>query len=473
MVDLILSNAHVVDPHNKTNGLFDLSVTKGKIDSVKQHSDSSKAEVVIDLKGNLAIPGHIDTHAHLSSVGGETWDTDRSYGHKMIAESGTTTVLDLAGNPSIMSEGMKRRGAGLNVACITGLQPGETIPSENPTMDVIRDVVNREKKNGAIGLKILGGYYPLSPEITSDIIFQANNQQAWIALHVGTKDAGSNILGLREVPEITDKGRLHVAHINSYARGLINTVEEESSEALDLIIKMRSQWVTEAYLASFNGTNGLCDEDGNVVFNVTRNCLTIRGYEPNEKGIRKALSEGYGAALVLKDERMGLITGEDAINIWESNLTNQALCFPVNSPVSAFKLTTAKYSDEEFIVDAISTDGGAVPRNVAIEKTMSLVKFGALSLNEAVVKLSYNPSKMLGLLNRGHFSEGAEADITVIDQSVGKAVMSFVNGKMIMKDGKSMADGGNWLILSEGKETAENSGLPYEIMDLSKSKLYL
>ena len=92
----------------------------------------------------------------------------------MIAESGTTTVLDLAGNPSIMSEGMKRRGAGLNVACITGLQPGVIIPSENPTMDVIRDVVNREKKNGAIGLKILGGYHPFSSEITSDIIFQAN-----------------------------------------------------------------------------------------------------------------------------------------------------------------------------------------------------------------------------------------------------------------------------------------------------------
>ena len=35
MVDLILSNAHVVDSHNKTNGLFDISITKGKIDSVK------------------------------------------------------------------------------------------------------------------------------------------------------------------------------------------------------------------------------------------------------------------------------------------------------------------------------------------------------------------------------------------------------------------------------------------------------
>ena len=80
---------------------------------------------------------------------------------------------------------------------------------------------------------------------------------------------------------------------------------------------------------------------------------------------------------------------------------------------------------------------------------------------------------MLGLENRGHFTEGAEADITIIDQNIGKAVMSFVKGKMIMKDGMSLMNGGNWLILSEGKELAEKSGLPFEILDLSKSKLYL
>ena len=44
---------------------------------------------------------------------------------------------------------------------------------------------------------------------------------------------------------------------------------------------------------------------------------------------------------------------------------------------------------------------------------------------------------------------------------------------MIMKDGMSLMNGGNWLILSEGKELAEKSGLPFEILDLSKSKLYL
>ena len=62
--------------------------------------------------------------------------------------------------------------------------------------------------------------------------------------------------------------------------------------------------------------------------------------------------------------------------------------------------------------------------------------------------------------------------ITVIDQSLGKAVMSFVNGKMIMKDGKSVSQGGNWLFLAEGEKIAKNSGIPYEIIDLSLSKLY-
>jgi hypothetical protein len=470
---LILKNGFVVDPINNVLGIHDLGIYEGKIDSIKENIDPDLSSEVIDLNGKIVMPGHIDTHAHLSSIGGDTWGEDRSYGHKMIAESGTTTVLDLAGNPLLMIEGMKKRGAGLNVACITGLQPGITIPSEEPKIDEIRDVVYKEKKNGAIGLKIVGGYHPFSSEITSDIIFQANNQQAWIALHVGTKDAGSNILGLRDVPNITDKGRLHVAHINSYARGLINTVEEESNEALNLINKMRNQWVTEAYLAQINGTNGLCNEDGDLVFNVAINCMVARGYEPNEKGIRNALKDGYGSALVMKEGRMILVSGEDAVEIWESNLTNQALCFPVNSPISAFMLTTSKYSDGEFIIDAISTDGGALPRNVAIEKTMSLVNFGALSLDDAVMKLSYNPSRMLGLENRGHFTEGAEADITIIDQNIGKAVMSFVKGKMIMKDGISLMNGGNWLILSEGKELAEKSGLPFEILDLSKSKLYL
>ena len=118
MESLILKNGFVVDPINNVLGIHDLGIYEGKIDSIKENIDPDLSSEVIDLNGKIVMPGHIDTHAHLSSIGGDTWGEDRSYGHKMIAESGTTTVLDLAGNPLLMIEGMKKRGAGLNVACI-------------------------------------------------------------------------------------------------------------------------------------------------------------------------------------------------------------------------------------------------------------------------------------------------------------------------------------------------------------------
>lgn len=469
MYDSILKGGYIVDPANNVEGIFDVAINKGKIESVSDSLDGYGDTESFDVSGKIIMPGHIDTHAHLSTPGG---DIDRSYGHRMLAESGTTTALDLAGNPSILCEGIKLRGAGLNVACIAGLQPSVTIPSEKPSRDVIRDLIYKLKDNGGIGVKMLGGYYPFSAETSSEIIQEANNQESWVAFHVGTKDSGSDITGLREVPEIIGRGRLHVAHVNSYTRGLIDTAEKEAEEAIKIISEIKNQVVTEVYLAQINGTNGLCDEDGNLVYNVARNCMVARKYSPNDNGLRKALFDGYGSAVIERDGRMILVSGPEAVEIWESNSTNQALSFPVNSPIANYKLVTAKYPQGDFVIDAISTDGGALPRNVAIERTMALVTFGALSISEAVKKLSCNPAEMLGLKNRGHFSQGAEADITVVDPSTGKACMSFVKGNLIMKDGKSVSQGGNWLILAEGEKIAKNLGIPYEIIDLSLSKLY-
>ena len=103
---------------------------------------------------------------------------------------------------------------------------------------------------------------------------------------------------------------------------------------------------------------------------------------------------------------------------------------------------------------------------------MALVNFGALSLKDAVTKLSYSPSKMLGLENKGHLSEGSDADITIIDPQINKACMSIVAGKVIMINGKSVSDNGTWLVLKEGKPTAEKSGVNFQVINLEKSKLY-
>jgi cytosine/adenosine deaminase-related metal-dependent hydrolase len=468
--DTVLANGRVIDPTNNIDGVFDVGIRHGKIASVSESIPSEQADDIIDVTGQIVMPGHIDTHAHLSSPFNNS--VDRALGHAMLVESGTTTALDLAGDPTAMSEGMVERGAGLNVASLMGLIPHSTISEDDPRPAVLRDAVADVKKRGGIGVKILGGYHPFTPEASSHVVKEANDQMAWVAFHVGTKDSGSDMTGLREVPEITGKGRLHVAHINSYTRGMIDEPHEEVQEALGMIERMRSQWITEAYLAQANGTNGLCDENGDVVYNVAQNCLKARGYPTTDEGIKAALLDGYGSALIERGGRVITVTGKEAVEIWESTSTDASLSFPVNPPTSAFTLATAKYDDGTFRVDAISTDGGSLPRNVAIERTMALVAFGALSINEAVTKLSYTPSRMLGLLNKGHFSEGADADVTVVNPGTGKASMSLVAGELIMLNGRAIGKGGTWLVLEDGKEAAAATGLPYEVINLENSHLY-
>ena len=469
--DTIITGGHVLDPANGVDRVSDILIRRGRIERLAETVQNPGGARVIDAAGKYVLPGHVDLHAHVSSAATER-GRDRAVGHRMLVESGTTTILDLAGEPNRMAEGMRRDGAGLNVATLLGLIPHETVDEDDPRPPVIRETIANTLEQGAIGVKLLGGYHPFTPEASADVVSAANEMGAWVAFHVGSKDSGSHINGLREVPGIVGNGRLHVAHINSYCRGLIMSAPEESNEALRILGGMRGQVVTEAYLAQQNGTNGLCDEDGNVVYNVAQNCLVTRGYPTNEDGLRQAMKDGYCSALKPEGGRIVLVTGDEAINIWESAQTNASLSFPVNPASTAYSLTTARHEDGDWAIDAVSTDGGSLPRNVSIRRTFALVTFGALSPLEAADKLSYRPSRALGLLDKGHFSEGADADVTIVDRSTGAASMSLVAGKPIMIDGKAVGTGGTWLVTANGEDTARASGLPHQVIDLGQSKLY-
>lgn len=468
--DLVLRGGRIVDPANQVDEVGDLGFRHGKVAAVRERIADSQVDDIIDVTGRVVMPGHIDSHAHFSSPSDH--NIDGSLGHVMLAESGTTTALDLAGEPSALARGMVARGSGMNVAGLLLLVPNKNVKEDDPSIPTMRDTVADALERGAIGVKLLGASTPFTPEATSNVISAANEQLAWVAFHVGTKETGSDLNGLREVPEITGSGRLHIAHVNSYCRGFVLDNVAECREALDIIASKRGQFVTEAYLAQANGTSGLCDEEGNVVSGVPQNCLKARGYPPTDAGMRQALLDGYGSALVESGGRVILVTGKEAVRVWERASTNAALSFPINPASSAFILATEKYDDGEFRIDAVSTDGGSYPRNVAIERTMALVSFGALSLSEAVVKLSVNPAQMIGLLNKGHFSVGADGDVTIVDSDSGKAVMSLVNGVPIMINGRAVGKGGTWIVTSQGEKAAQKSGLAYEILDLSGSKLY-
>jgi len=467
--DLILKSGRVLDPANHRDGIFDIGVSLGHVTEVEAQLDPSQADSVIDLSGRWLMPGVIDSHVHVSTAGG---NASHALGYRQMAEAGVTTAIDFAGSMAGIIPGMQAMGAGLTIGSLFVLDPGTTVPDDNPSADVLRDTLGRALGEGSLGLKCMGGHNPMTPEATARAIEVSNQAGAYVAFHCGTKATSSNLEGLREVPELVGAGRLHVAHVNAYCRGMILPTGDECGEALEMLSNMKQQLVSEVHLAVPNGTSGRCQGDDVADF-VTRNCLLMRDYPLTRTGLRQAMEDGYASVVAERDGRMVLISGDAAVIEWEAARTEVTVSFPVGVPQAAFNLTVAKDESGEFIIDAVSTDGGYLPRNISVQRTWALTRLEALTPLEMSAKLSWNPARMFGLTTKGHLSPGADADVTVVDPATGVAVLSLVAGNPVMRDGQSLGQGGTLLVTSEGEAAARRSGLGVQVVDLSQSKLYL
>jgi len=467
--DLLLRGGTLVDALHGVEGLHDLAVEDGRVAEVAPAIEPSAARETVDLSGLTVMPGIIDSHCH---VGGAGMRGDRSFGYRMAAETGVTTLLDMGGTTDVLIAGMQARGAGLNVAGLF-LHSAAFGPDHNdPSTAEIEVALAEAVEAGAFGLKVSGGHVPMTLDATARAVEVANRMGVYAAYHVGTTTAGSRITGLRELPDILgNEGCLHVAHVNSYCRGLDAPALDESAEALAILRGLRGRVVSESYLSLFNGTGGHCSGD-EVVDHVTQNCLAMRGYLPTRTDLGQAILDGFCFVNAERGERVVLLTGAEGLAAWEAAGTHATVSFPVCPPETTFHLAVAREADGSFAVDAISTDGGGIPRNFLVEKGLALVRLGALSLPDYVRKVSLNPSRMLGLPRKGHLGVGADADITVLDLRTDRPVRSFVGGRPVLVDGRVVGAGGTVLTTEAGRAQVEGSGLPVEVVDVRQAALY-
>jgi hypothetical protein len=167
-----------------------------------------------------------------------------------------------------------------------------------------------------------------------------------------------------------------------------------------------------------------------------------------------------------------LASGPEALDSWSQAGTDVMLSFNVNNPQALMLCATAKDESGRFVVNALSTDGGGIARNVLVEKGLLLVRFGALSLAEFVLKSSCNPARMFGMLGKGHLGAGADADITVLDLEKGRAILSISGGKLLMVHGHVIGEGGKLYITEQGRRVAQSRKIAYEVIDPARSLLY-
>ncbi|MBZ5859321.1 amidohydrolase/deacetylase family metallohydrolase [Flavihumibacter profundi] len=95
--DLLIKNAHMIDPKNHINGKMDLAVTNGMISKVAKEIPAMQSKKTIDAGGLYIVPGLIDMHTHVF-VGPEPEKfADGQYSvspDDFSFRSGVTTVVD-------------------------------------------------------------------------------------------------------------------------------------------------------------------------------------------------------------------------------------------------------------------------------------------------------------------------------------------------------------------------------------------
>jgi len=459
--DFLFKRGRIVDPANNRDFVGDIAVKGDKIAEVAKEIDNSLAEQVVDINGKVIIPGIIDTHCHIARP------EAKGAGYRMLINAGVTTAFDFEGPIEVIIREITKYGCGLNIAVLEAVYPGKGIKNKNPTRAELKKVINKFLDSGAIGIKIIGGHYPLTPEASYNIIQLTNKEKGYAGFHVGTTETGSNVLGLEEAVKLAEGKSLHIAHINAYCRGYIQDPLLELKKAMN-ILKNSPNIISESHLAIHNACYGGINGNGIPMSYVLRNSLKAKGYQVSKEGLEEALRVKYAGVTALVGSQMEYIYGDEAIDYWKKHDYKVGICFPINRRRSAEVCVTEKYNGN-FVVDAISSDAGAIPRNCILSHGLSLVRFCALTLSELIQKISLTPSRMLGLKNKGRLSIGADADITIFDPDNAKVAIVLIKGKVCMVSGIIFNNPGRLIVTERGENKLKKQEIPLEVINLEDS----
>jgi N-acyl-D-aspartate/D-glutamate deacylase len=398
--DLVIANGRVMDPASGLDAVRHVAINAGKIAAVS--ASPLRGRNTIEARGLVVAPGFIDLHSH-----GQTPEN-----YRFKARDGVTTALEMEVGVSPVDEWYRaREGKSLvNFGATSGHLParmavmhdtGTLLPRDTATnraatpaeQDQISTLVARGLDQGALGIGMGIAYIPLvgRAEIL-DLFRLAARKNATTYVHMrnggpvepGVVDALQEVLADAAVT----KAGLHVVHITSMGLRetplLLGMMADARRNGLDV--------TTEAYPY----TAGMTDLSS-AIFN--------EGWEGKQGGI------SFG-------DLQWAATGERLTAESFARYRKQGGMVAIHSiPESIVKLAM---SDPQVMIasDGILDNGKGHPRAAGTFARV-LGKYvreeHALTLMQALAKMTSMPADRLGMRNKGRISAGADADISVFD----------------------------------------------------------
>lgn len=382
---LLIKNGHVIDLDTQTDEVMDLFIEDDTI--VKRDKKiEEKADKIIDASGLYVMPGFIDMHVHLRDPGQEAKETVVT-GSKAAARGGFTTILAMPNtrpvvdNPDVVQyvhQKAKNLGAihVLQVGAITKGQKGEELADIE-------------------GMVAAG-----SPAISEDGKSVMNTKLLRDAMKIAAK---------LKIPVLS-----HCEDINLVEGGVVNADEHGK--------KMGFRGITNSVEDVIIARDIMVANDTKAALHLCH-CST----KDSVKMVALAKQEGIHVTAEVCPHHF-ILTSDDIV----SDDANYKMNPPLRTKADVEALKEGLKSG---IMDVISTDhaphteeekGAGIrraPFGIVGLETVAALTYTELVLKKYLTpmqmaeKMSYNPSKILGL-DKGSLAVGKKADIVLFDPNV-------------------------------------------------------
>ena len=426
---ILLKNGRIIDPANKIDGKMDLLAENGKIAAIGEDITVADEETqIIDATDKVILPGLIDMHVHLREPGQEAKEDFVSGGMAAVA-GGFTRVATMPNTSPVVDNaalvrGLKKRAAEANLAkieiigAVTKGQKGEEL-AEMGDMAAAGAAAFSDDGHFIDSAKMMLNAFSYIKPFDKIII---NHEEETTLVEGGVMNEGlkSALLGVKGRPTVAEDiaimrdillaeyagAKVHVAHISTAVGA--NFVREAKKRGVKVTAEVTPQHLT------------LTDDMVNLTDTATKINPPLRS---------KNDAEALFAAL--KDGTIDIIVTDHSPHANEEK-------------------------DREYIYAPSGFPG--LETSLAVMLT-DFYHTGKLTLTELAEKMSLNPAKIFNLAG-GTLSVGAAADIAVVDTELdwtarakdfytkckyspfdgkkmkGKAVLTIVGGRIVMKDGK-------------------------------------
>jgi N-acyl-D-aspartate/D-glutamate deacylase len=433
--DIVLANGRVMDPETNLDAVRNVGIRGGKIAAVSEAK--LEGRTVLDVEGLVVTAGFIDLHSH--------GQTPENYGYK--ARDGVTTALEMevGVNPVAAWYAVREGKALINFGATSGhipasmkvmhdsgaLLPRDAAASRVPTPEERKEIVEllrRGLDEGALGIGMGIAYVPkFSREAILELFQLAAQRRVPVYVHMrssGPVEPGA-IDSLQEVlaDAASTGASLHVVHITS-------TSVRETPVTLRMIAGARRRGLdvtTEAYPY----TAGMTD---------LASAIFDDGWQGRMGG------GAYG-------DLQWALTGERLTEETFARYRKQG-GMVIHHTIPEDVVRTA-VADPTVIIasDGILDNGKGHPRAAGTYARVLgryVREQHALSLMDALRKMSLLPAERLGIQSKGRLQVGADADIAVIDAEHVIDRATFENAAQY-SDGIPYVLVGGVLVVREGK----------------------